>query len=54
MIMNSYEDILRNSNEAKRKLPLVSEDIRIKAMIKMSEALKANADKILEANRIDL
>lgn len=52
--MNSYEDILRNANEAKRKLPLVSEDIRIKAMIKMSEALKANADKILEANKIDL
>ena len=52
--MNSYEDILRKANEAKRKLPLVSEDIRIKAMIKMSEALKANADKILEANKIDL
>lgn len=52
--MNSYEEVLKRANIAKRKLPLVDENIRIKAMLKMSEALKANSDMIIEANKIDL
>lgn len=52
--MNSYEEVLKRANIAKRELPLVDENIRIKAMLKMSEALKANSDMIIEANKIDL
>lgn len=52
--MSSYLDIVNNANVAKRELPLISEDIRIKAMVAMSDALKNNASAILEANKIDL
>lgn len=52
--MSSYTEVLENASKAKRLLPLVSEEIRIEAMRRMSEALKANEEEILKANKIDL
>ena len=52
--MNSYNEVLTNANEAKKILPLIGEDIRVKAMEAMSIALKENASYILEENAKDL
>lgn len=52
--MSNYLDVINDANKAKFKLPLISEELRIKAMVAMSEAIKANKDLILDANKVDL
>lgn len=52
--MNSYLDVVEKAYNAKKELALASEEIRVKAMLSLSEALKNNVDVILKNNMIDL
>lgn len=52
--MSNYIDILNNAYNAKNALASTPEELRVKAMESMSNALKENVDLILEANKLDL
>ncbi len=52
--MSNYNEIIELANKAKKGLQLSGDEARVKAMLSMAQAIKMNANKILEANKIDL